>query len=83
MAFLAASLMKSGVLKSGSPKLRLMMSFPCAFNSLAKAAMANVCEVDKLLILSERIPSIFVIVVVVFCFFMWLMLVLFLNLLGV
>jgi len=46
--------MKSGVLKSGSPRLRLMMSFPWDFNSLARAAMARVCEVDKLLILFER-----------------------------
>jgi hypothetical protein len=27
------------------------MSFPCAFSSLAKAAIANVCEVARLLIL--------------------------------
>jgi hypothetical protein len=30
------------------------MSLPCNFNSLAKAAMAKVCDVDNLLILSER-----------------------------
>ena len=34
--------MKSGVLKSGSPKLKLIMSFPAAFNSLAFAAIAKV-----------------------------------------
>jgi hypothetical protein len=41
--FLAASLMKSGVL-SQVPKLKLMISFPCALSSLAKAAIANVCR---------------------------------------
>ena len=30
------------------------MSFPWAFNSLANAAIARVCEVDKLLILSDK-----------------------------
>jgi hypothetical protein len=30
-----------------------MISFPCAFNSLAKAAIASVCDVARLLILSE------------------------------
>jgi hypothetical protein len=30
------------------------MSFPCAFNSLANAAMARVCDVDSWLILSDN-----------------------------
>ena len=54
MAFLAAALIKSGVLKSGSPKLKLMMSFPCAFNSRAKAAIARVWDVVRLLIRSDN-----------------------------
>lgn len=31
------------------------MSLPWAFNSLANAAIAKVCEVDRLLILSDKI----------------------------
>ena len=53
MACLAASLIKSGVLKSGSPRLKPMMSFPSAFNSRALAAMARVAEVAMFRILSE------------------------------
>ena len=57
--------MKSGVLKSGSPKLKLIISFPCAFNSLARAAIARVCEVDRLLILSDN-ELLFIVVLVVY-----------------
>lgn len=46
-AFFAASLMWSGVLKSGSPTLKLMTSTPWAFNSLLFWDMANVAEGDK------------------------------------
>jgi hypothetical protein len=53
MAVLAASLMKSGVLKSGSPKLNPMMSLPSAFSSLALAAIAKVADVAMFKILSE------------------------------
>jgi hypothetical protein len=48
----AASLMKSGVLKSGSPKLKLMMSFLVLLALFAKAAIANVCD-GKIVNLSE------------------------------
>ena len=53
MAWMAASLIKSGVLKSGSPKLSPIMSLPSFLNSLAFAAMAKVAEVDMLLTLSD------------------------------
>ena len=46
--------MNSGVLKSGSPKLRPMILIPWVFNSLAFAAIASVAEAGKLLILSDN-----------------------------
>jgi hypothetical protein len=46
--------MKSGILKSGSPKLKPIMSFPAFFNSLALAAIANVAEVAMPLTLSDK-----------------------------
>ena len=52
-AWIAASLTKSGVSKSGSPRLSPIISFPSSLNSLALAAIAKVAEVDRLLILSE------------------------------
>ena len=54
IASTAASLIKSGVLKSGSPKLKLIMSLPSAFNSLAFAAIANVWETGRLFILFDN-----------------------------
>jgi hypothetical protein len=45
--------MKSGVLKSGSPKLNPMISLPSAFNSLAFAAIARVADVAMFKIRSE------------------------------
>ncbi len=51
---MAASLMKSGVLKSGSPRLRPIMSFPSPLNSLALAAIAKVAEVAMFKMRSER-----------------------------
>ena len=53
IAFLAASLMWSGVLKSGSPTLKLMTSKPSAFSSLLFCDMANVAEGDNLFTLSD------------------------------
>jgi hypothetical protein len=53
--------MKSGVLKSGSPRLSPMMSLPSALNYLALAAIAKVAEVaifvtrvDSLVISNSR-----------------------------
>src|SRR5690606_26183839 len=54
MARLAASLMNSGMLKSGSPKLRPMMSLPWLRNSLVLAAMANVADTDMFRSRSDR-----------------------------
>src|SRR5690606_8536427 len=53
MARLADSLMNSGMLKSGSPKLRPMMSLPWARSSRVLAAMAKVADTDICCILSE------------------------------
>ena len=50
--------MKSGILKSGSPRLKPITSFPDALNSLAFAAIANVCDVAKFLTLSDKYSSI-------------------------
>ena len=44
MASMAASLIKSGVLKSGSPKLNPMISLPSFFSSRALAAIAKVAD---------------------------------------
>ncbi len=44
MAFLAASLMCSGVVKSGSPRLNLITSKPSASNWRALAAISSVCD---------------------------------------
>ena len=49
-----ASLMNSGVLKSGSPKLSPMILIPWFFSSLAFAAIASVAEAGKLLILFDN-----------------------------
>ena len=46
--------MNSGMLKSGSPKLRPITSTPLLLNSLAFAAIASVADADKLLTLSVR-----------------------------
>ena len=46
MACFADSLMNSGMVKSGSPRLRPMMSLPSFFNSLAFAAIARVAEIS-------------------------------------
>src|SRR6056300_825033 len=46
MACLADSLMNSGMVKSGSPRLNPMMSLPSFFNSLAFAAIARVAEIS-------------------------------------
>ena len=54
MALTAASLINSGVLKSGSPKLRPIISSPLDFNSFAFAAIASVCEVARFLTLEDR-----------------------------
>src|SRR5690606_2862933 len=65
MARLAASLMKSGMLKSGSPRLRPMMSLPWLCNSLVLAAMAKVADTDIFWIRSDRCVLIGVPVLVV------------------
>ena len=52
---MAASFIKSGVLKSGSPRLKLITSTPLFFNSLALAAIARVAEEGKFSILSESL----------------------------
>ena len=46
--------MKSGILKSGSPKLKPITSFPWPLSSLAFAAIASVWEVARFFTLSER-----------------------------
>jgi len=51
--FFAASLMKSGVLKSGSPKLNEMISSPFALSSRLMRAIANVADSDSLDISSD------------------------------
>ena len=51
---MAASLTKSGILKSGSPRLNPIISFPSSLNSLAFAAIAKVAEVAIALIRLER-----------------------------
>ena len=43
-----SALMWSGVLKSGSPTLKLITSTPCALSSLLFCDMASVAEGDKL-----------------------------------
>ena len=52
---MADSFIKSGVLKSGSPRLKLITSTPLFFNSLAFAAIARVAEEGKFSILSESL----------------------------
>ena len=47
--------MNSGVLKSGSPRLRAITSFPNTFNSLLILAIANVALSANLFILSETL----------------------------
>ena len=61
-AFFAATFIKSGVSKSGSPKLRGITLCPFSFNSLLILAMANVADSDNLFNLSETF------VILVFCF---------------
>ena len=48
---LYTNLITSGVLKSGSPALKLKMSFPCALSSRPKAVIAIVTDGDKFSIL--------------------------------
>ncbi len=67
IASIAASLIKFGVLKSGSPKLRPIISFPSALNSLVLAAIAKVWDTGKLLILSDN-GCVILVFVVVGCF---------------
>jgi hypothetical protein len=55
MASIAASLIKSGVLKSGSPKLNPIMSLPSFFNSRALAAIAKVADAGKFLMRLDNI----------------------------
>ncbi len=52
-AAFAASLMNSGVAKSGSPKLRLMISSPLAVSSLLFLAIASVADSVRLVIRAE------------------------------
>src|SRR5690606_191144 len=58
MALIADSLTKSGMLKSGSPRLTPMISTPCSVSSRVLAAMANVAEVVISFILLESLLSI-------------------------
>ena len=53
MACLALCLMPSGVLKSGSPTLRLITSMPCAFISLLFCDITSVAEGARRLSLSD------------------------------
>ncbi len=54
MALIAAFLIKSGTLKSGSPKLKPIISIPLFLSSLALAAIARVAEAGRLFILLVR-----------------------------
>ena len=58
MAAIAASLMLSGVSKSGSPAARPMMSRPSAFNFFARSLMAMVGDGLMRPRLSARKPMI-------------------------
>jgi hypothetical protein len=46
--------MHSGVLKSGSPMLRLITSFPSSFSCLLLRVMASVADSDNFLTLSDK-----------------------------
>jgi hypothetical protein len=54
MAFLADSLIKSGVSKSGSPKLKEIISCPSAFYSRLIRAIASVADSANRFNLSEK-----------------------------
>ena len=54
MASLAAILTKSGVAKSGSPKLILITFTPFSFNSFPSLAIARVSDSDNFCTLWER-----------------------------
>ena len=59
MACTAASLMNSGVLKSGSPKLKLTTAIPCCCNSLLFRAMANVADSVNCVTIMDGVPALF------------------------
>ena len=57
MAFMAASQMCCGVVKSGSPTLKSYTFLPAAFSSRAFAAMANVAEGSRACTIFEMLTD--------------------------